>query len=373
MSSATKVYVDNDGRESYMARIPIDELTIVSEYQRSCKKNVIKRIAKDFHEDRVGALIVAKMQVGRYLVNHVCDGQHRFLAMKEAIKNGDISADAEIPCIVYTNLDEEECRNICADCNRDRATISKDEQFQFDYVNERPLARFIEDLMSEYGFSPIDDPDVAPWNFLHGKAFYRILLSLDKKDASLEECEKDQIAVPYVRMMLNLLSKLWDKDKARVKSNLLKGMHGFFKTYGKYIIEEGISEAELLDVLSRTTPTKINDLALRIKYLSSEKNGGYGGDTNQPTTQRMAFLGAVMMAYKFDYDRFEPSTKLNGSKISDFTMMARLEEASKSEERNSVDVGEFILRKARVKKYRRVKGHGYGYEYFNHEKESQDE
>ena len=33
----------------------------------------------------------------------------------------------------------------------------------------------------------------------------------------------------------------------------------------------------------------------------------------------------------------------------------------------------FILRKARVKKYRRVKGHRYGYEYFDHEEESQDE
>ncbi len=367
MNSAAYMYVDNDGNESYLARLPISSLEIIPELQRSHKNSVVKRISKNIHEDRIGALIVAKVQLGHSVVYHVCDGQHRYLALREAVKNGDLPKDVKVPCIVYTNLDEKECRRICMDCNKDRATISHDDCFGMEWANDRPISIFIDDIFAKYGFSPIKTDDVSPCNFLHGMTFYRFLINLNKKDASLEEYEKDQKEVPYVHMVLNLLSKLWDNDVKRTNTNLLKGVYSFFKIYGNYIIEEGISEQELIDILSRTTPIKINDLANRIKWLSSEKGGSFGGDTNQQATQRQALLSVIMMAYKYDFSRFTPNMKLTGSKVSDGTIMMRVKDS------DYVDAAEFLSKTTKVKKYKRAKGKGYGYEFFDHDEESQDE
>lgn len=360
-------HIDHDGHECYFDWIPVDELTILKDLQRSPRKTKINEIANDYREDCAGALIVARMKdEDGDAVYHVCDGQHRLMAVRKAIEEKKIDANIKLPCLIYTNLDKDECMSVTIACNKVRATLPANDLFAMQLAMDDPFTVFINDMIERYGFTTHKDEDTRPCDLIVGSNLIRPYVNI-KKDLPFDYYENDQRVTPYVHMTLNLLSQLWDGDKNRVRTQVFRGFFYFFKEYAKYIIDTGITEKELLNAFSHTTPSKIVDIGNRIKMFSLASNTESGSNINQDRTRRLAVLAALMMTYRYDYSAFMPSSKVNSTNgISDLTVVNRFENDGIAEPR------EFV-KKGKMKPLKRDPGHGYGYNYFEHEEEEQDE
>lgn len=362
----TITHIDHDRHECFLAWLPVSELIIAEGLQRSPRKTKIEEIARDFHEDCVGAMIVARLQdeYGNAFY-HVCDGQHRLAAIHRLITEKKVKANIKVPCIVYTDLDRDECMRITIACNKVRATLPASDLFDMQLRMGDHFTVFIDDMIERYGFTTHRNEDTRPCDYIAGSVLIHPYSSLEK-DLPFDAYESDQSVTPYIHMTLNLLSQLWDGNKYRVRPHIVRGFFQFFKEYAKYIIDTGITEKELLNVFSHTTPEKIIDIGYRIKTYSLASKTESGSNLNQDRTRRLMILTVLMMVYRYDYSAFMPSSKMNSTNgISDLTVVNRFENDGIAEPR------EFV-KKGKMKPLKRDPRHGYGYNYFEHEEEKED-
>ena len=389
----TITHTDHDGHEYFLACLPVSELTVLKNFQRTERSSKIEMIARNFHEDRVGAMIVAQLQseTGN-TIYHVCDGQHRLFAIRKLIENNKIDADIKVPCVVYTNLNSNECFDITIDYNKVRATLPANDLFTMRLAQNNPFIVFIDKIVKEHGFTTKKESRTRVCDYIMGSNMMHPYAGLNRKTNNPDECfyKEDQTVTPYVHMTLRLLSHLWEKDKVfgnsekipsgifRTNTNIIKGFFYFFKAYGKYIIKEGISEKELVNVFEHTTPEQLLQFGRRLKNLNLDDGATDSGfNLNQERTRRLMILGVLMMIYNYDFGMapghgFSPNGKAEKAgkmKKSDWSYIENIESLQKESKLDSAD---FVL-KGKVRKFKRTPGYGYGYEYFNHKEESQNE
>ena len=355
----SEIHVDSEGKQSYLRWLKIKDLCIVDQLQRSVKPKKVNDIAENMRELYLGTFTVAERKTDDGISYHVCEGQHRLNAIQKAITEGKLDEDIVITCLVYIDLSDKECRQICYACNRNRATIGANEAFGMNLANGDYRAEFIDSLLSSYGFESLKAPDVEGWNLIQGNNLINILRNVPEDDL-----DTDKKVVPYLKMSLHLLQKLWDKDKKRVSTNIVKGMYAFMHDYGQQIIKSGISEEELLAVFSDTTPEQILDIGRKIAMHRVSSNSDAGNNSDLTRNTRLAVLAAVMMAYKYDFDRFVPKSKsARKGTPSDETVILRIKGDSNSDE-NPFDRLEFVNSKKAIPKFERTKDHGYGCKLF---------
>ena len=354
-----EIHVDSEGYQAYLRWLPLKDMFVVDALQRTLKEKKVNDIAENMRELYLGTFTVAERRTEDGIAYHVCEGQHRMNAIQKAIAEGKLDEDIYIPCLVYIGLTDKECRQICYACNRNRATIGANEAFSMNLANGDYRAEFIDNLLSNYGFDSIKASDVESWNIIQGNNLINIL-----RNVAEDDLDTDKKTVPYPKMALNMLSKLWDKDKKRVSANIVKGMYAFMHDYGQQIIEEGITEEELLAVFTDTTPEQILDIGRKIKMYRVASNSDAGNNSDLTRPAKLTILAAVMMAYKYDFDRFAPKIKSTRKGTpSDETVILRIM-GDGDPDNNPFDRMEFVKSKKAVPKFERTPDYGYGYELF---------
>lgn len=342
----------------------MDELTVIPQFQRSIRDSKVKTMAKNFNELYMGDFIVAKMTDRKNnTVYHICDGQHRYMALLDAIKKygrADLS-HIKVPCHIYEGLSEKEIRSICKVCNKVRASISANELYRFSLQDGDEKETCIDNLLSSFGFSSLkkenllSDKDVEPWNIIEGNT----LLRWYRRNSS--------DPIPYISMALTILRDCWDKEPERVSKFAVHGMIGFFKMYSDSIIQAGISKEELEDIFSRFIISKLPDLMSQI-YLYANINTDKP-DINKIRLARVAFLSILYMAYDYNMARvFMPSTQTGGGhnghrSESDATIISRTLMAN-TRNKPCLNKKEFMKNTRAVKKYPREPKNGFGAEFF---------
>lgn len=127
------------------AYLPLSLLYINEDYQRKPRSHVHK-IAANFNENKCGFLLVSydKVRGGFSIV----DGQHRYLAAKQAgVQN--------LPCQILENIDSKQEALIFAAQNENRGWVSVSESFHARVYAGEPTACAIKQICNSYGVSTL--------------------------------------------------------------------------------------------------------------------------------------------------------------------------------------------------------------------------
>lgn len=104
-TKAPELYVESSAR-SFVTSLPLSALTVDPQLQRAYVKEArVQAMANEFDPDGLGVLEVSQRLSG---TNHVLDGYHRMLMLRELRKRGEIPHDYMVWCKVFVGLTSAE-------------------------------------------------------------------------------------------------------------------------------------------------------------------------------------------------------------------------------------------------------------------------
>jgi hypothetical protein len=100
-TQAPELYIEASAR-SFVTSLPLSALTVDPQLQRAYVKDArVQTMANEFNPDGLGVLEVSQRLSG---TNHVLDGYHRMLMLRELRKRGEIGSDYMVWCKVFVGL-----------------------------------------------------------------------------------------------------------------------------------------------------------------------------------------------------------------------------------------------------------------------------
>lgn len=216
-----------------LAYLRVDELLIDTNYQRPAAPKKILKIADKFDPIAAGGIIVSKRENGQKVV---LDGQHRTRAAR-------IAGIPEILCIIHEGLTFEEEATIFAMCNTQRANPSATAVFRAKLAANQGHANAIKEIVEEAGY----------FLELNGNGAPRVtkdhvgVMAIGALQQIYDGDGGDRL-----RDVLNVIAATWPDEGEAVRSQMIKGVWMFIRTY-----EEEWDREHFINRISKSGPTAI--------------------------------------------------------------------------------------------------------------------
>lgn len=137
-------------RNSHLATIKVGDIRVDSSSQREATRQSVHALASNFNPDLMGIIVVSH----RDGVYWVMDGQHRILALKEAL--GEDADDWEVVAECYEGLTEEQEADMFLDLNN-RRTVSAFDKYKVGVTARRHVPEDIERIVTAHGLRTSKD------------------------------------------------------------------------------------------------------------------------------------------------------------------------------------------------------------------------
>lgn len=277
------LYVQASSR-SYITNIPLSDLSIDPHLQRKyIQPTRIARMVKKFHPDALGVLEVSQRlsSTGGAPMNHVLDGYHRTLMLRELRKLEKISADFLVTCKVLVGLTTQE-EAILFELLNDKQKVGRPDLFRMRLAAEDPAALDIMRII-----------DKNKWELSENTR---------KGGLSAIGALEDAYALSPVaaEKALTTLTRAWDKSSATVHGEMIQGFTMFYNYYGN-----AVDRTHLVNALSNT-------------YLKASNFLRFARETKVRGTTRNAIAKVTTETYNFGKStRALPPWPHNGRKTKD--------------------------------------------------------
>lgn len=215
-----------------MRKIKLNNLHVDLSYQREALSSEVNRIKKNFKWDFFGYLIVA--QRGRKF--YIIDGQHRWLAVKELVEEGELDIK-ELECLVVVTKSKEEEAAIFHAVNRGRRNPNSVDSFKATVTAGDKLAKQTLRIIEDCGFGVVG---------IHEE---EKLLKIRSISSCVGICKKSP---ETLRSTLNMIWEAWAKKDYEatdaVRRDIILGVSAIFMR------QDNVIEKDLLRTLTSVSP-----------------------------------------------------------------------------------------------------------------------
>lgn len=221
------------GEPGILEYLPVCQLFIDQEYQRSADKAQINKIATNWDWRKVKCINVA-MRPDLPIMYAVYDGQHTVLAARKR----NITT---LPCyIIHSDCVKDEASGFVG-INRDRKTVNMATQFRAMVIAEDPRAKKLLAILSKHGMSVSEGNTDKP---RHTQAISTLLRLLDKNPDRLDDT-------------LAMISAAWQGQNPSLNASFLTGLYSFL-----YHASKKVGQDDILRSLSRHSAASIQQRAI---------------------------------------------------------------------------------------------------------------
>jgi hypothetical protein len=241
--------VSNIGPKPELKWIPLTQLYVDQEYQRSAKSSKsqtnINYMRQNFSWAFCGALVVCYVKAKKQYA--IIDGQHRYLVAKS------LTGIAELPCLIINDLDVKHQAQSFVVMNTRRVKLHTLGAFH------ASVAAGVEDAVTLKAILDECKLAIPAYSRLKGDTHPREVQAVGALVSLLGKYSKNQI-----KWALTIIPEAYGDTKGQMRASLIKGLVEFIKTY------PDADRARMIEVLENLDPFKLEDDA----RASVKINGG---------------------------------------------------------------------------------------------------